>query len=381
MIGTQDYSIYHVEMIRHSASAIIIFARNPHTNEQVVLKVLREMNDERYDLSTIEKRQQCQIEAMDCNPKFTSDIYFGLAHIRETLEELERNMRTLEEIGVGPVLKDPEKPEYLLEKKEYALLMRLLPENRRLDILLEANCSYKSDEPIPSYLLLLLKRICTIHTDQTVFPTIVLESEDHQWGSIEQLRKKLQENLAWLEKALAQKPDLSDLPDTYNRLKENLSPVLNMKKYRAIFERRLDENCIKHCHGDLKTDNIWIEADSPQCNERPETCVRILDCIDFNPLFCMIDTLSDIALLIVDIQARTDNLELANAIIDEYLRNSGEDEEAARYLLAYYLVEKAIIGTVNSFIDDKNEKLGTSYTRVVHQRQDELINRIRHLEK
>ncbi len=150
-----------------------------------------------------------------------------------------------------------------------------------------------------------------------------------------------------------------------------------MKKYQAFFERRLEGNHIKRCHGDLKADNIWIESNSPHCHERPETCVRLLDCIDFKPLYCMIDTLSDIALLIVDIQARTGNLDLANAIIDEYLRISGEDEETARYLLAYYLVEKAIIGTVNSFIDDKNEELGDGYTRVVHQRLDELMNKLR----
>jgi aminoglycoside phosphotransferase family enzyme len=152
--------------------------------------------------------------------------------------------------------------------------------------------------------------------------------------------------------------------------------VFDMKKYQAFFERRLEGNHIKRCHGDLKADNIWIESGGLECDERPETCVRILDCIDFKPLFCMIDTLSDIALLIVDIQARTSNLDLANATIDEYLRISGEDEEAARYLLAYYLVEKAIIGTVNSFIDDKDEKLGKSYTKVARQRMDDLMNRI-----
>ena len=370
MLDTQEYIIYRVKKTMHSSSAIIIFARHPHTNDPVVLKILRKMKDERYNLSTIEKRQQCQIEAMEWNPKFTSDIYFGLARILEPLEELERKKRTLEEIGVGPVLDQPEKPEYSQEKKEYALLMRFLPEHYRLDRLLEANCNYKRDEPIPPYLHLLLKRICAIHADQTLFPTILPEAEDDPWGSIAQLRKKLQENLAWFENVLAQKPELSD---TYNRLKEKLPQVLDIKKYQVFFEGRLDKNRIKRCHGDLKADNIWIDSDRLECTERPEACVKILDCIDFKPLFCMIDTLSDIALLIVDIQARTGNLDLVNALIDEYLRISGEDEETTRYLLSYYLVEKAIVGTVNSFIDDQDAKLGTSYSRVVQQRMDELI--------
>ncbi len=167
MIDTQDFVIYHVEKTIYSASAIIIFARDPYINKQVVLKVLREIKDERYDLSTLEKRQQCQIEAFDWNPKFTSEIYLGLAHIRETLEELERKKHSLEEISVGSILDNPKKPGYLLEKKECALLMRALPEHRRLDVLLEADYSYKKDEPIPPYLHLLLKRIYAIHADQT----------------------------------------------------------------------------------------------------------------------------------------------------------------------------------------------------------------------
>ncbi len=373
MIDTQDYSIYHVEKTRPSASAFIIFARHPYLNRHVVLKVLRNMRDERYDLSTTEKRHQCQIDALIWNPEFTSNMYLGLAPIRETLEtleELERKKQTLKEIGVGQVLDNPMEIARMKEEREYALLMHLLPDNHRLDLLLQADYSYKRNEPIPGYLHLLLKRISTIHTKHTRIPTFLPELEVNKWGSIEQLRKKLQENLAWLEKTLAQKPDLSD---THNRLYENLLPVLDRKKYQELFERRLKGNNIKRCHGDLKSDNIWIEADGLRCNERPETCVKILDCIDFKPLFCMIDTLSDIALLIVDIQARTGNLNLANAIIDEYLLISGEDEEAARYVLAYYLVEKAIIGTVNSFIDDKNEELGTRYNRVVHQRLDELL--------
>src|SRR5690242_17215246 len=118
MNGTQDYRTYRVEETKSSASAIAIFARDPHTDEAVVLKVLKEMQDKRYNLSTPEKRQRCQIRALAWNPEFTSDIYLGLAPIRETLKELERKMDELgelDEIGVGPVLDSPEQPERLLK--------------------------------------------------------------------------------------------------------------------------------------------------------------------------------------------------------------------------------------------------------------------------
>jgi aminoglycoside phosphotransferase family enzyme len=378
MQDTQDYTGYHVEEIKPSASAIIIFTHHPQTRDAIVLKILREILDERYDLSTVEKRQQCQVEALIWNPKFTSGIYLGLAPINETLEDLQRKMDTAKEIGVGSVLDNPEESAHLLKDKEYALLMRWLPEHRRLDTLLEANKGYKRDEPIPSYLLMLLKRICAIHKDHTSFPAMVTdESGVNKWGSVEQLRKKLEENLAWLEKSLG--PQLipgSDLSHTCTWMKEVLQESLNTQKYQAFFESRLQGHHIKRCHGDLKADNIWIEPDDLEGDEQPETSVRMLDCIDFKSSFCVIDTLSDIALLVADIQARAGNVHLADAVVDEYLRLTGEDEEAARYLLAYYLVEKAAIGMVNSYIDDNKEELGRSYKDVVDQRLSELISRI-----
>jgi aminoglycoside phosphotransferase family enzyme len=136
MQDTQDYTIYQVEDNRESASANIIFARHPLTREATVLKILKQIEDERYDLSTMEKRQQCQIEALKWNPKFTPNIYLGLAPIRETLENLEQKKHILKEVGVGPVLNNVEKSEHLLKNKEFALLMRWLPEDQELDLLL-----------------------------------------------------------------------------------------------------------------------------------------------------------------------------------------------------------------------------------------------------
>ena len=376
MIGTQDHTIYGVERTNPSASAIAIFVRHPHNGGDIVLKILREMQDKRYDLSTVGKRKQCQLEALDWNPKFTQGVYFGLAHVRETLEELEREEQPLKEIGVEPVLEHPEQPEYFQKRNEYALLMRRLPEHRRLDSLLEKN---KEDTTFPAYLAVLLKRIQAIHSDESNFPAFIPTMESNPWGSTGQLREKLQGNLIWFKDSLNLLPRSSDpykkLVDPYNQLVEKLPLALDMQKYQELFKRRLDEGHIKRCHGDLKADNIWIET-GPLYYLRPETGVRLLDCIDFNPSFYMIDTLSDIALLVADIQARTGNLDLANAVIDAYLNISGEDGQVADDLLGYYLVEKAMIGMVNSYVDDQDKELGKRYKDVVDQRLGELLKKM-----
>ena len=379
MISTQDHIIYGVERTKPSASAFAIFAHHPHTGGDVVLKVLKEMQDKRYDLSTIGKRKQCQLEALGWNPKFTPGVYFGVAHIRETLEklqELERERRPLREIGVEPVLEHPEQPEHLQKRYEYALLMRRLPECCRLDKLLEKN---KKDITVPTYLTVLLNRIHAIHSDHSNFPVFLLTTEVDPWGSMEQLYEKLRGNLTWFKDSLENLSRSSEtykkLVGPYNQLVEKLPLALEMQKYQELFKRRLDEGHIKRCHGDLKADNIWIET-GPLYYLRPETGVRLLDCIDFNPSFYMIDTLSDIALLVADIQARTGNPDLAEAVLTGYLQISGEDEDTARNLLAYYLVEKAMIGMINSYIDDKKEELGDGYREVVRQRLGELMNRL-----
>lgn len=380
MDSTQDYTIYDVERTEPSASAIVIFAHRPQTGRNVVLKILKEMQDKRYDLSTPEKRQKCQIRALAWNPEFTSGVYLGLVPIRETPEELERKMNELDEIGVGPVLDSPKQLERFSKEKEYVLLMRRLPEDRRLDTLLAKDRDYDGTKPIPSYLLLLLQRIHEIHKSHKDFPTFGVdedESEVSRWGSVEQLHKKLQENLRWLEDEEKSKlAGIKGLSDICARLTEKLPEVFKMEKYRKLFERRSQEGHIKHCHGDLKANNIWIEVGEPQCEEQSGVCIRILDCIDFKLSYCMIDTLSDIALLVADIQARTGNLILANTVIDEYLIISGEDRQEAHDLLAYYLVEKAMIGMLNGYIDDKDEELGERYKDVVNQRLDELVKEI-----
>jgi aminoglycoside phosphotransferase family enzyme len=368
MSDTEDYTIYDVESTKHSASAFIIFAHHSRSNQPIVIKVLRDFQDERYDFSTPDKRQDCQIEALTWNRIFTANVYHGLARIRESLEQLEQKEVRLEHIGIGQVLEKPKKTG-LVKEIEYALLMDLLPEDRRLDVLLQTTY-YTEGETVPQYLLLLTKRINYIHTQ---FQTVILETEISRWGSIEQLREKLRENLIALKNVLDKKPDITDI---YHQLENILPALLEMKTYQELFNRRLEEKQIKRCHGDLKATNIWIAPDSPQCDEQPNKGVWLLDTIDFNSSYCMIDTLSDLALLAVDVQARTDNPDLSNAIIDSYLHLSGEDEESARHLLSYYLVEKGIVGTVNSYIDDNDEELGDGYLKVVYQRLGELMNRI-----
>ncbi len=129
----------------------------------------------------------------------------------------------------------------------------------------------------------------------------------------------------------------------------------------GYFEQRVSERHIKRCHGDLKARNIWILPSEYAEEKHLQEGVNILDAIDFNPDYCNIDTLSDIAMLAVDLQVRTLSLQLANYMIEEYLKETEQTDKVSRFVLQYYLVEKAFVGAIVSILYDDLPELGESY--------------------
>ena len=91
---------------------------------------------------------------------------------------------------------------------------------------------------------------------------------------------------------------------------------------------------------------------------------NILDAIDFNPMYNHIDILSDFAMLIADVQARTQSPPLMHEMIDCYLQQTNQDNEIARGVLDYYVMEKAIVGTGISILYDDKPQLGRAFLKV-----------------
>ena len=139
--------------------------------------------------------------------------------------------------------------------------------------------------------------------------------------------------------------------------------------YKYYFEQRTQKNYIKRCHGDLKAPNIWIEAEY----SIDEPCVSLLDAIDFNPTYCNIDTLSDFATLVADIQARTKSETQAQSLLELYLRETHQEDDMSRAIVNYYLFEKAYVGAAISIVYDAAPELGRAYLSVAKQRQDILL--------
>lgn len=383
---------------QQTASASLLFVQYRDTKERVVIKILRDYKVTRYSLVTPEERQQYQLEALHWNRKFAPGVYIGLACI------LGWSYNPYS-IVMGEILKNPTE-RMLIPNAEYAIVMQELQKDRRLDFLLNK----ENENSCQTYIRLLTEYMAYMHTELVEPPTPSLYNL--RWGSYEQVQKKLVENLKLLD--LVQIVSENDTPDSSNLLKDtlwqvlpqslfrryldhhikrcrgdlkfpkklkdildplkkNINQVFSANPYQQYLEQRIKDQRIKHCHGDLKAPHIWIEPQNDQNISEARNYIRVLDAIDFNPTFNNIDILSDLAMILVDLQARTHSPELVNLMIENYLHLTNQKDKISRSVLAYYLVEKAIMWAAVSIVYDDLPELGLTFLEVAKKRMEDLL--------
>ncbi len=269
--------------------------------------------------------------------------------------------------------------------------MQELPMDRRLDVLLNNG----NNKFLQSNLRILAVYAAYMHTE-LVEPAI--PTHNIVWGSFEQLQKKLEHNLELIDQLLridnsnqysASKDSkylykLSHLLNVHQRklpkqitvskeqketlkvLKINLRKILGQNPYQGYFVKRIQQQRIKRCHGDLKAPHIWITPYNHFSEAELWEYVHVIDAIDFNPTYCNIDILSDLAMLVLDIQARTKSSELTSQFVKDYLWLTGQEDEISRAVLAFYLIEKAIMWTAVSIIYDDLPDLGLAFLDIAY---------------
>jgi aminoglycoside phosphotransferase family enzyme len=374
---------YKIKKTIVSESSMVFFASCSDTKQRFVIKILRKYEDTRYSLADPQKRLACQIEALKWNQKFTPSIYLGLGTIVEAdLDEIEQKAKEnrLHSLTIEDITNDFQQLANTSRLQcEYALVMESLPKERRLDILLQK----KNIASIHEILEVLVKRIVEMHNSAPHPDIIALESKEKPWGSYEQLKDKLFHNMELFDN-LERLNDRS-FYQTYQWLKEDLLVISKDPAWSHHFNNRLEHKRIKRCHGDLKARNIWIEP--AENSSDAEYRVRLLDAIDFNPSYCNIDVLSDIAMLIIDVQAVDTHLhehnwvgtrgwDLAQFVLETYFAYAKDDEnnETTRLVLTYYLLEKALVRASISLFYDRNEypQLGPYFLKIAVMYMEQL---------
>ncbi len=352
--SSSQYADCQISDWNRSLSALLFLVWHEATGQQLVIKMLRPYQDTRYSLETLNKRQQCLLEAFRRNSVFTPELYLGLAPVYH----LDLSQST---ICIGEVMEHPTKKS-LDADTEYVLLMKPQDQETRLDYLLKGE---KIDSLMP-----LVEYIADIHNHK-VFD--ISAEESIRWGSYDYLMHKLEHNLELLDFLVnrcneSDWDDRKELAERVIEVKKKAQEIALQECYHRYFRLRIDEGHIKLCHGDIKSPHIWIASDgsngSNGSNGGQAWSFNILDAIDFNPMYNHIDILSDFAMLIADVQAHALSPVPVNEMIDCYLQKTKQDNEVARGVLDYYVMEKAIVGTGISILYDDKPQLGRAFLKV-----------------
>ena len=344
--GTGEY--YIIDYVQKSESAWILFAhKEQQEDEQYVIKILCHYSDKRYHLDLLSRRQHCQKEALTCNSIFSPDVYVGLAnayHLQIQQKRIITSHPTHQLDTLDPYT-------------EYALIMRRLPSEDRLDFLLENS----NEKGLQQYIYHLVRRIVDIHNES---PALSAE-ESEKWGSFPKLKQKLEHNISLADPLFGDDRHSSSLHKHFLRLGNNLQQISELYPYAEFFAQRVKQGHIKHCHGDLKGPNIWIGRHAFTESYK----VAILDAIDFNPMYSKIDTLSDFATLVIDIQTRLRCTDFARSLVQQMIKQYLEatqqsGDKTALIVLYYYLIEKAFVGATISIVYDDMPQLGKFFLDV-----------------
>ena len=86
-----------------------------------------------------------------------------------------------------------------------------------------------------------------------------------------------------------------------------------LRKHRGLLDTRARDGFVRHCHGDLHLRNIVMLDGAP----------TLFDAIEFDPAFSHIDTLYDLAFLLMDLLHRDMRMP-ANRILNRYVGRSGD---------------------------------------------------------
>lgn len=316
---------------------VITFARLEDTGERVCLKMLREWENALYDLKDRTKRTAALLEGLRFNRTFAPRVYLGLLPVTEVVVDAGIPIVRRERIITHPDKDD-------LEDVEYALAMERLDASWRLDEQLHQDQRLRSVTGME----FLARAIAWMHCQ--------LEPAPPDYATFPALTKKLEFNLDTFEEYLGERTLDESHRAAYKELCVSARGAL--RRYEHLFTARWETGKIKRCHGDLKSTNLWLcprrelEGFAPPGFDGRQ--ILALDGIDFREDFCYIDTLSDIAMLAVDIEMRLagqaagvdetlDGGVMAWHFLDTYLQEMGEGKQEVQALLEYYMTEKALV--------------------------------------
>jgi uncharacterized protein len=270
--------------------------------DEYVYKTKKAVNLGYLDYTTLEQRKFFCDKEVELNQRLSPDTY----------------------IGVIPITKKDKK--YAIGGRggivEYAVKMKVLPGDRMLDVLLKENSV--TDDMMPRVAV----KMADFHSKAAT------NSQVNIFGNIDTITHNNEENLSQMGKYIGRtlsRQEHQQIADfTRKFIKEN-APLL---------EKRIKENRIRDCHGDLHAAHICFENG-----------LIIYDCIEFNDRFRYCDVASEVAFLAMDLD-HNGRADLARSFVKSYIESS-KDADLKKLLRFYKCYRACVRGKVSCFkLDD-----------------------------
>jgi aminoglycoside phosphotransferase family enzyme/predicted kinase len=247
------------------------------------------------DYSTLSRRRWCCEQEIALNQRLCPDLYLDLVPVTR------ENGRFCVG-GAGTVA-------------EWAVQMRQLCEEDMLPVRLEASTAGAEE----------IRRIAMVLAD---FHTHSLRNADiREWGLHGVVARTIFNTLQTMD-TLA--PDAHSF-QTRTEVRNYLQSFLHNESDLYLLRQR--ENCVRDCHGDLRTQNICLDP-------RFDKGIQIFDCIEFNEEFRYIDVAADLAYLTMDLDL-AGRADLRELLIDAYIR--ARPDSSLRRILPFYRTYRACV--------------------------------------
>jgi len=270
--------------------------------DDYVYKVKKPVNLGYLDYTTLEKRKFYCHKEVELNRRLCPDIYLGVVPITQRQDTF----------FIGN------------EEKaiEYAVKMRRLSGEHMMDALIGKNMV--SAEMITR----LAEKLVAFHRQAETNEGI------NAFGKVDIIKQNTEENFTQTEKYFGK----TITSHQYQQIKDCTRNFI--KENNTLFQKRIEEGCIRDCHGDLHTAHICFEDG-----------ICIYDCIEFNDRFRYGDIASEVAFLAMDIDHHG-RADLGYRFVSDYI-NLSHDEELKKLLNFYKCYRAYVRGKVACFkLDD-----------------------------
>jgi aminoglycoside phosphotransferase family enzyme len=262
-----------------------------------VYKVKKAVNLGFLDFTTLEKRRFFCEKELELNRRLCGDMYLEVVPINKS--------NVIKIKGEG-------------EPVEYAVKMKRMPQEKMMSKLLEKN------EVDFGLIDRMAKAISEFHLKAETNKRI------SEFGSLEVIEANWKENFDQTEDYTGKTIPAEEFKLILDRVEDFI------KKNTALFEKRIAEDRVRDCHGDIHSGNIFVTDK-----------IYIFDAIEFNERFRYSDVAADVAFLAMDLDFRGQT-DLSDFFVEKYIEYSG-DQELTKLLPFYKCYRAYVRGKVVGF--------------------------------